>query len=146
MGKWPPDVTTFVGPVTFTIPVKVVSLTNAHEHWRSRQKRAKKERAETWVAFYHATGRRTRPVTGPTLVTMTRVGKNKMDSDNLQGALKHVRDELAVCLGVDDRDPIVIWKCQQLVDRKQEPFVFVLIEDASTRNICPTCGQRLEQT
>lgn len=54
------------------------------------------------------------PPAVPCAVTLTRVApSNGLDSDNLQGGLKAVRDELAVWLGVDDRDPRVEWKYAQ---------------------------------
>lgn len=48
------------------------------------------------------------------VVLLTRVAPRELDSDNLQGALKHVRDGVADALGVDDRDERVTWApCDQ---------------------------------
>jgi hypothetical protein len=45
---------------------------------------------------------------------MTRLGPSAgLDSDNLAGALKAVRDGVADWLGIDDRDPRVAWVCDQ---------------------------------
>lgn len=50
----------------------------------------------------------------PCVVHMTRLApSNGLDDDNLRGALKGVRDELARWLGVDDRSPLVTWQYDQ---------------------------------
>ena len=42
-------------------------------------------------------------------VTLTRICLGGLDSDNLQGAFKYVRDEVARWLGRDDGDPSYEW-------------------------------------
>jgi hypothetical protein len=50
----------------------------------------------------------------PCTVTMTRVApSNGLDSDNLSGSMKAIRDAVAEWLGVDDRDARIEWKCAQ---------------------------------
>lgn len=45
----------------------------------------------------------------PCLVTLTRLGpSNGLDDDNLAGALKAIRDQIAEWLGVDDRKREVV--------------------------------------
>jgi hypothetical protein len=45
----------------------------------------------------------------PCVVTLTRIAPRALDDDNLRGALKATRDEVAAWLLVDDRDPRVTW-------------------------------------
>lgn len=82
------------------IPIRTVPGMNAREHWRARTGRVKKEReAAAWVLSRHP-----KPSV-PCTVKLTRCApSNGLDDDNLAGALKGVRDEIAKWLGVDDRD------------------------------------------
>lgn len=95
-----------------TLPIRTVSEANSHEHWRMRQKRAKSQRNECHLK---AKARMARfPPQPPLQVHLTRIGVRKLDSDNLQGALKHVRDGIADALGIDDgRDDLVTWTYSQ---------------------------------
>lgn len=95
---------------TFTIPLRVVSEANAHTHWRVRQKRAKTQRAIValvWAAQGHPRNRK------PANVILTRLAPRRLDSDNAVGAMKHVRDEIALLCGFDDRDESVRWQYAQ---------------------------------
>lgn len=75
---------------------------NVREHWAQRSKRVKAEREATAWALLG----KDKPAL-PLAVQLTRVGpSNGLDDDNLAGALKGVRDEIAAWLGVDDRDRI----------------------------------------
>lgn len=50
----------------------------------------------------------------PCKVVMTRLAPREFDDDNLVHAFKHIRDQIAVWLGVDDkRDPRVTYVCEQ---------------------------------
>lgn len=84
----------------------LVSEANRKEHWAPRAKRVKAQRVAVRAAWLGA-GYAVPPF--PLVVTMTRVwgaGRSKaMDpSDNLPRAFKAVQDELAACIGVDDRE------------------------------------------
>lgn len=71
-------------------------------HFYARGKKVKRERtAVAWSLV--ALLPRERPSL-PCVVTLTRLApSNGLDDDNLAGALKAVRDQVAVWLGVDDR-------------------------------------------
>lgn len=86
------------------IPLRTSSGLNAREHWRAKMSRVRKEReAVAWMLKAA-----TRP-TLPCSVLLTRVApSNGLDDDNLAGALKSVRDEVASWLGVDDRDRMTV--------------------------------------
>lgn len=46
-------------------------------------------------------------------VTMTRISPSFLDDDNVVGALKAVRDEIAAWIGLDDRHEWIKFKCMQ---------------------------------
>lgn len=109
------------------LPLRTKSLTNQHEHWRHRARRAKAERLLTRTVWRVAGGA---PLaSGATaLVTLTRVSPRELDSDNLPPSMKSVRDELAACLGLDDRDRRIVWAYDQRKPAKGETRYAVLVE------------------
>lgn len=79
--------------------LKTVSALNSREHWRTRAKRVKAER-ET-VAWRLSD--KPKPLLS-CVVTLTRVApSNGLDCDNLQGAMKAIRDQVAQWLGINDK-------------------------------------------
>jgi hypothetical protein len=128
------------GVVFASLPIRTVSEANAHEHWRMRQRRAKTQRTAVVLALRAALAgvrarlagsvasdskpafmgvvERARPVSVLTYVTITRVAPGTLDSDNLAGSQKHIRDGIADALGIDDRSPAVAW---QYAQRKGPP-------------------------
>lgn len=70
---------------SYLIPIKTVTGLNAREHWRKRAARVKAERAAV-----------------AQIVRMVRLSSSLCDDDNLQGACKAIRDEIARICGVDD--------------------------------------------
>lgn len=93
-------------PLKVLVPIRTVNSTNAREHWAVRAKRAKAERSDTAWMLANVP----RPEL-PCTVKFTRIGPNRraMDGDGLQAALKHVRDQVAEWLGVDDASPLIRW-------------------------------------
>jgi hypothetical protein len=82
------------------VKIKTVPGMNVREHYRARIKRVAAERAATRTALCvprDALGDST------ACILLTRHGR-RVDDDNLQGALKAVRDEVAAWLGIDDGD------------------------------------------
>jgi len=94
--------------MTLLIPLRLPSAANLREHWRVRHKRVQAQRQI--VALYIG-GKR--PPALPVVVTLTRIAPRALDSDNLQGAWKAGRDEVAKWLGVPDNDPRVTWEYGQ---------------------------------
>jgi hypothetical protein len=82
------------------VPIHTGRGMNAREHYLARSRRVKKERdATAWCL-----SRAQKPQL-PCSVLLTRIApSNGLDDDNLCGALKGVRDEVARWLGVDDRN------------------------------------------
>lgn len=80
---------------SYLIPVKTVTGLNAREHWRVRAKRVKAERQATALIV--------KPFPVPCIVRLVRLSPALCDDDNLQGACKAIRDEIAKLCGVDDK-------------------------------------------
>jgi hypothetical protein len=96
---------------------------NVREHFRV--KAARKASVRAVVAAHLAAWTRTRrTLEGPLVVTITRVAPALIrDDDNLVSCGKHVRDEVAAWLGLDDSDARVRWVVAQRrrAFRKAEP-------------------------
>lgn len=106
--------------IRVVLPIKTVSVMNAREHHHARARRAKLHRSTAFLML-KAWGR---PPALPVTVTMTRMGAGTLDTDNLAGACKAVRDGVADWLGVDDGNPGITWDCaQQKTPRNQYGLV-----------------------
>jgi len=104
---------------TIAIPLRLGAALNARVHWTARAKRAKTERAIVGAALRCHRRPMLSGDTPPTTCTLTRIAPRALDDDNLAGAFKSIRDEVAYFWGVDDgpKGPIV-WRYAQ---RKGEP-------------------------
>lgn len=118
-------------PVEFQIPIRTVPGLNAREHHMARARRVKVERAAASICMRQMLGCTARrcasSVSLPAVVTLTRVGPREVDSDNVVGACKGVRDGVAAFLGVDDGSDWVSWRYAQ---ERGEWAVRVRIEGA----------------
>ena len=105
--------------MTFLVPIRTVSELNRREHWAARAKRTAANRDAVACALKVRA-----PPPLPVSVRLTRIAPRALDSDNLAGALKATRDQVAVWLGLpiakrrgrpvaDDRDPRVAWAVDQ---------------------------------
>ena len=100
----------------FTLPLKLESLANQRTHWRAKARVAKAQRFEARAAL---TGEGEIWFKGPYAVHITRLGKRKLDSDNLAISAKHVRDGIADALGIDDGDETkVTWTYAQEIAKE----------------------------
>lgn len=97
-------------PLIVTIPLRTGGGLNGREHHFARARRVASERSWTQYALFN--NKRPRL---PCSVTLTRIApSNGMDDDNLVGALKAVRDQVAAWLGVDDkRSQVVAYRYAQ---------------------------------
>lgn len=84
-----------------TFGIQLIGSQNAREHPMARARRVKTERR---AAKLQCLAYMVKPKVWPVTVKLTRVGPRKLDSDNLAGACKAVRDGVADWLGVDDGD------------------------------------------
>ncbi len=82
-----------------TIYVRTISEANTCEHWSKRHRRAKEQKKAVSMHLEKVSEIYIPKL--PCKVHLTRVGKRKMDSDNLAASLKYVRDAVAEWL-VDD--------------------------------------------
>ncbi len=104
------------------IPLHLKSVANLREHWATKAKRVKIQRGYVRTHVRHGQpmnlGNLNRAVALLTLgevleVTLIRVGPRKLDDDNLASAFKHIRDQMAHELGVDDGGDSVRWTYRQ---------------------------------
>ncbi len=103
----------FAPPATWTVPLHVKSGDNAHE-FRAKIGRAGHERRVVARCLGGATLRHLVPFAEAAAegravtVALTRLGGGEMDTDGLAGAMKYVRDTVALVLGFDDnaRSPL----------------------------------------
>lgn len=129
--------------ITITIPFRTVSESNMREHHMAKARRVKWQRNVVGLAVRPRVKGMAHPL--PCSVLMTRVAPRPLDDDNLRGALKATRDQIAAELGVDDRDPRVVWRYAQRRGGKgvyAVEIVFTpvsLAEDAETHPGATSC-------
>lgn len=100
--------------IEVTVPIKLGTGKNMRENPHVRAKRVKLERhavAENihwlWGVRGVWEGRQER-----LRVTLTKIGGNPMDDDNVSGSLAHVRDEVAEWIRRNDGCGSVDWLCE----------------------------------
>ncbi len=93
----------------------VVSESNAHEHWRKRQKRAKGQRG---IVALIMRANATKPSI-PCTIRLVRIAPRKLDQGNIAAAFKHVQDGCADWLGIDDRHDDLV-KYEYLQEQKSK--------------------------
>lgn len=119
--------------VDFTLHLKTVAESNRREHWASRARRVKQHRTAARSAMqaygnmlYARSGFRLISECEHIYVTMSRAGVRRLDSDNLSGSFKAIRDGIADAIGIDDGDDMYTWTCeQQPLKRGEKPFVHI---------------------
>lgn len=107
------------------LTIKTVAGLNAREHFRVRAKRVKAERFAAFAKVKLLVPAHIDLL--PCTVTLTRISAGTLDSDNLQGAFKAIRDGVADALRINDNDPRVDWKYAQELCRKGEYAVTIEI-------------------
>ncbi len=100
------------------IPIETRSENNMREHWAQKSSRASMQRRATWLAVnnvFQKLKERTKPGQSEGVrVRLTRIAPRALDSDNLGGALKAVRDGVADSLDRNDRDgELMVWETAQ---------------------------------
>lgn len=110
--------------------IKTVSEANQREHWRTKHGRKKSQQSDFHL-LWRGYGRQGKPVVlqGSTVI-FTRYSCKELDQDNLAGAFKHVQDQLARELGIDDGDGSVKWRYEQQRISKREHYFTVEIQEA----------------
>lgn len=88
------------------------SAANLREHHFARHRRVKAQRTLVHLSWPRAW--KDRGWRFPLVVELLRVAPHPLDDDNLSGAFKSIRDQVAKELGLkDDRDPRVKWDYAQ---------------------------------
>jgi len=109
----------------YTFEIKTVSEANQREHWRVRNARKKSQQAD-FAALWWRNGGQVEP---PAMITFTRYSCRLLDNDNLAGAFKHVRDELARQIGIDDGDERVKYRYEQVrIPNRLHYFTVTVLE------------------
>lgn len=88
------------------------STPNLREHWATKAKRTKKQRAAGNRLCAEELQRATSAL-AVTVIVLTRVAPRFLDSDNLAAAMKSYRDGVADRLRIDDATPLVRWEYAQ---------------------------------
>jgi hypothetical protein len=110
------------------LPVKTISEANVKEHWTKTHKRKKIQK--NWV-MHGMSSTKEKPRL-PCQIKLTRLSSRKLDSDNLQMAFKHIRDEIASYLipglapGRADADPRLDWQYAQEKSKEQKIKIEIL--------------------
>lgn len=95
------------GNAAVDLPIRTVSEPNMRDGRWKKSARAKEQRELARMAC-NVPLSPARTATG-IAIYLIRFGKGKLDGDNLQGALKAVRDGVADALGMKDNDPRISW-------------------------------------
>jgi hypothetical protein len=119
--------------VSVPIPgLKLVSEANQRDHWSVKAARVKHQRNLVTLVL-RGTVAKLMMACAPLEVTITRVAPRSLDSDNLVGSAKAVRDAVAAVLGVDDRDARVSWRVEQARGRYSVLVAIKVADDASRK-------------
>ncbi len=128
--------------VSVTWPMVLPSVANLREHWATRARRVKAQRQATRMMLnanatrYRMTGNVALPLAEPAVrlaVRLTRIAPRRLDDDNLQGAFKAIRDEVAAYFGVDDADPRIRFEYAQAKGKASVRIDFAVEDDARAR-------------
>lgn len=126
------------------VPVRTVSEMNLRQHWAIKAKRTTTQREivrQTWLDRFLDRAGDVPDVSRTLRVEFFRVSPRELDDDNLRGALKGVRDEVAWQLGLpvknekkriaDDRDARVRWEYGQRRGKPKEHGVEIIIREVT---------------
>jgi hypothetical protein len=103
--------------------IQTVSEANSRGHWSKQNKRKQAQQRD-----FHIMWRQHKPlVILPATITFTRYANKVLDSDNLAGAFKACRDQLAREIHIDDGDLRVTWVYAQVQIPKREHYFTVTI-------------------
>ncbi len=105
--------------------IKTVSEANQREHWAKKNRR-KNDQQLQFLAEWRKQAK-DKEFTFPMTVIFTRYSCQKMDSDNLAGAFKGVRDQLAKILNIDDGSELIKFEYKQKRIPKREYYFTVEI-------------------
>ena len=110
-----------------SIPLRTGSGLNDRMHHMARARKVKAERLAVGLVLNTH-----KAPAGPVTVNLGRVSPSAkgLDKDNLQGALKGVRDQVSAWLGRDDADESITWNYGQRPGKTKEWAVEISVEAA----------------
>jgi hypothetical protein len=110
-----------------SIPLSTGRGLNDRMHFMQRARKVKAERLAVGLVLNTH-----KAPAGPVTVNLGRVSPSAkgLDKDNLQGALKAVRDQVAAWLGRDDADDSITWNYGQRPGKTGEWSVEISVEAA----------------
>ena len=110
-----------------SIPLRTGRGLNDRMHFMARARKVKAERLAVGLVLNTH-----KAPAGPVTVNLGRVSPSAkgLDKDNLQGALKAVRDQVAAWLGRDDADDSITWNYGQRPGKTKEWAVEISVEAA----------------
>lgn len=108
---------------TIEIPIRTYSLQNMRWHWAKKASFAKQQRKDAFLAA-RAAGVRSAP-NGAFVVRMVRIGKRRLDKDNLASSWKHVQDGIAAAMGIDDGDERIDWQYDQQIGKAYSVIITI---------------------
>lgn len=112
--------------LSLILPIRIVSEANSREHWRRRNKRKQAQQREVDIEWKQAMRGRSVPL--PCVVTLTRIAPRLYDDDNLRGAFKGIRDQIARLVGVDDADERIKFEYRQERRAPKQYDIFIEVE------------------
>ncbi len=116
--------------IRLELPIRVVSEANQRDHYMAKHSRKVAQQAELTTEWRRLVKKHR--LTLPVTVRFTRIGPKALDSDNLAGSFKHVRDSLAKILGVDDGDDRISFTYAQQANGKRVYGIQIEIQQAAT--------------
>jgi len=98
--------------ISVDLPIKTGAGLNDRMHWRARARKVKAQREGTRLAlFLNRCNWSELPL--PLGIRLIRLSAGVLDSDNLQGSLKAIRDGVADAFGLPDNSPQFSWSYGQ---------------------------------
>jgi hypothetical protein len=101
--------------ITFILPIKTVSESNMRGHWAVKAKRTKEQRTTAQLLTRNSTKKGLPPQ--PWRITLTRIGRRRLDAGNNPGSMKAVQDGICDALGIDDGDERHDWLYKQRIEK-----------------------------
>ena len=97
--------------ISFSMQIKTVSEMNVRCHWSVRYRRLRDHRRAAKIHFLNSVDLAL--LKFPVQINLVRIGRRSLDTDNLAGSFKGIRDGLADAMRMDDADQRVSWKYSQ---------------------------------
>ena len=106
---------------SFEFSIETFSEANKTDHWICKNQRRKTQKLQVWAVLHNSSP----SINPPCLIKLTRLSSRMMDSDNLVGAFKWIRDEIANYInpgkrpGMADSDTRIKWEYAQEKSKKR---------------------------